>query len=443
MPEDTAEEQVSELPLLTSPRAKVHYIANANQLEVAAAELMASKGPVAIDAERASGFKYSQRAYLVQLRASNTDIFLLDPVEIPETTQQPAYKQLVSALSDREWILHAATQDLSCLAEIGMHPGAIFDTELAARLAGQPRVGLGALAESLLDFRLAKEHSAADWSTRPLPESWLNYAALDVDVLHELQAATTSLLESQGKFGWAQEEFQNLLAFRPKPQRADRWRSISGLSKVTDRLSLEIARQLWMAREELAKRMDVAPGRLIPDASILIAATTKPKSRPELASLRTFTGRASRSYLDLWWEAINKALRATELPSIKPEKTDAIPNHRNWINKFPEADRRLKLAKASLVEISERTQIPLENLLTPDLLRQLSFTPPAVINDESVSNALTMLGARSWQVQQTSGAIAEAFTLAKTAPESSTEASPLAPDEREALSNQAPEQQSL
>ena len=311
MSEAPVDNEVPELPLLQAPRAKVHYVANLNQLENAVRELTFSKGSVAIDAERASGFKYSQRAYLVQLRASTTDIFLIDPVSVPGILEAKPYRELSAALKNREWILHAATQDLACLAEIGLEPGAIFDTELAARLAGQPRVGLGALTENLLNYRLAKEHSAADWSTRPLPEGWLNYAALDVDVLHELADAVGALLKDQGKASWAEEEFKSLLGFKPRPQRPDRWRSITGLHKVADRHSLEIARRLWLAREELAQKMDVSPGRLIPDSSILVAATLKPKTRPELASMKTFAGRASRTYLDLWWEAVQAAHKAT------------------------------------------------------------------------------------------------------------------------------------
>lgn len=433
MPEVSEDSEPAELPLLKAPRARVHYISSEQELASAVPELINSTGPIAIDAERASGFKYSQRAYLVQLRALGTDIFLLDPVQIPETLQSKSFQNLTAALRDREWILHAATQDLSCLLEIGMEPGAIFDTELAARIAGEPRVGLGSLTENLLNFRLAKEHSAADWSTRPLPDAWLNYAALDVDVLHELKDAVAGLLETQGKTEWAAQEFANLLSFRPKPQRPDRWRGISGLHKVTDRLTLEIARQLWLAREQLAQKIDVAPGRLIPDAAILVAATEKPKSRPELASLRTFTGRASRSYLDLWWDAIAAAYRSTELPAVKPEKSDALPNHRNWINKFPEADRRLKLAKTALAEVSEKTRVPLENLLMPELLRQLSFSPPEDISAQNIEVQLLSAGARPWQAEQSSAAISMAFTLAKTAPETPTEASPLAPGEREEL----------
>jgi ribonuclease D len=409
-----------ELPLLASPRVQAHFVTDQIQLEQVVTQLAASKGSIAIDAERASGFKYSQRAYLLQIRAATTDIFLIDPVSSPDLSTSKPFLELTALLKDREWILHAATQDLPCLNELGLYPGSIFDTELAARLAGQPRVGLGSLAESLLGYRLAKEHSAADWSTRPLPEGWLSYAALDVDVLHELAEQVAALLEKQNKQDWAAQEFSALMNFKPKPQRADRWRAITGLQKVQDRLSLEIARQLWNAREALAKKMDVAPGRLVPDSSILTVATEKPKTRPELAAMKGFSGRASRSYLDLWWDAVHASHKATELPSLRPEKTDALPNHRNWINKFPEADRRLKLAKASLTELSEKIAVPLENLLTPEILRQVSFAPPEPLDAQVLGEKLREFGARNWQIEQTSSQIVEAFILAEKSPAGST-----------------------
>ena len=433
MSESSSAPESPELPILQKPRADVHFISDQHQLADAVATLAASKGSIAIDAERASGFKYSQRAYLVQVRAANTDIFLIDPAASPEIVLSKEFAELAALMKDREWILHAATQDLPCLNELGLYPGAIFDTELAGRLTGQPRVGLGALTESLLKFRLAKEHSAADWSTRPLPDSWLNYAALDVDVLHELATEVEGLLSQQGKFDWAKQEFDALMNFRPKPQRSDKWRGITGLHKVQDRVSLEIARQLWLSREALAQKMDVAPGRLIPDSSILVAATEKPKSRPELAAMKSFSGRASRTYLDTWWEAVQSALKATDLPALKPEKTDALPNHRNWINKFPEADRRLKHAKAALVELSETKLVPLENLLTPELLRQVSFTPPENLSSQTLSDKLTLLGARPWQVELTAGLIVEAFNLAEKAPADPSTANLPEPDEHEEL----------
>jgi ribonuclease D len=320
------------------------------------------------------------------------------------------FSQLRDFLSNREWILHAATQDIPCLQELGLHPKTIIDTELAGRLAGQPRVGLGSLVETLLGIGLAKEHSAADWSTRPLPESWLNYAALDVQLLHDLREGLRIMLQEQGKLAWAEQEFYHLLSFKPKPQKPDRWRGVTGLSKVSDQLSLEIARQLWEAREALGIKMDVSPGRLIPDAAILAVAIAKPRTRPELSSLRSFTGRASRSYLDLWWEALQSALKATVLPPVRAERLEGVPNHRNWAAKYPEADRRLRHAKNALTLISEKANLPLENLLTPDFLRQVCFMPPEPATLEAVRGSLSRLGARSWQIDLTAESIMESIT---------------------------------
>jgi ribonuclease D len=395
---DLVDASLVKLETLAAPKTSYRLITSPQDLAIALEMLSKTSGPVAVDAERASGFKYSQRAYLVQLKTEGSEIYLIDPTTDTALVASNEFNELRDFLSNREWVLHAATQDIPCLQELGLYPKAIFDTELAGRLSGQPRVGLGSLVESLLGVGLAKEHSAADWSTRPLPESWLNYAALDVELLHELRASLQKVLNEQGKAEWATQEFENLLLFKPKPQKPDRWRGISGLSKVSDQLSLEIARQLWEAREALAIKMDISPGRLIPDAAILAVAIAKPRTRPELSSLRSFTGRASRSYLDLWWEALQSALKATVLPAIRPEKSEGIPNHRNWAAKYPEADRRLRHAKNALKQICESSNLPLENLLTPDYLRQICFSPPEPATLESVRLALLSYGARVWQV---------------------------------------------
>jgi len=395
---DLVDASLVKLETLAAPKTSYRLITSPQDLAIALEMLSKTSGPVAVDAERASGFKYSQRAYLVQLKTEGSEIYLIDPTTDTALVASNEFNELRDFLSNREWVLHAATQDIPCLQELGLYPKAIFDTELAGRLSGQPRVGLGSLVESLLGIGLAKEHSAADWSTRPLPESWLNYAALDVELLHELRASLQKVLNEQGKAEWATQEFENLLLFKPKPQKPDRWRGISGLSKVSDQLSLEIARQLWEAREALAIKMDISPGRLIPDAAILAVAIAKPRTRPELSSLRSFTGRASRSYLDLWWEALQSALKATVLPAIRPEKSEGIPNHRNWAAKYPEADRRLRHAKNALTQICESSNLPLENLLTPDYLRQICFSPPEPATLESVRLALLSYGARVWQV---------------------------------------------
>ena len=306
--------------------------------------------------------------------------------------------ELAAVLAKDVWILHAATQDLGCLAELGLKPSKLFDTELGGRLAAFPRVGLGAMAEALLGFRLAKEHSAVDWSQRPMHDDWLNYAALDVDVLPALMDAVAEALDRQGKSEYARQEFEHLLAFAPKPPKPDRWRGMSGLHEVKDQRRLSVAMEMWTARELLAQKLDVSPGRLIPDASIVAVVKETPRSRSELASRKDFSGRASRTYLDTWWAALEKGWNAINLPPVKLPAT-GIPNHRNWPNRFPEADARLSKLKPVMTALAEATSLPVENLLTPDFMRQLAWQPPEAVSTESVSEALLSLGARPWQVE--------------------------------------------
>jgi ribonuclease D len=365
-------------------------------------ELLAGTGPIGIDAERASGFTYSQRAYLIQVYRRGAGTFLFDPPAIGD------FSELNSALAEEEWILHAASQDLACLREVGLDPARIFDTELAARLLGLPRVGLGTVVEELLGIHLAKEHSAANWSTRPLPESWLVYAALDVELLPDLRDSMVELLVESDKTGIADQEFAAVLAKEAKPARAEPWRRLSGLHAVRGQRNLAVARELWIARDALAQELDVSPGRLVPDASLVAAARLMPTSKNALAELREFSGRASRTELDRWWRAIQAGQASTELPSVKAAG-ETMPPPRAWADRNPEADLRLKAARAALTAISAELAVPLENLLTPENLRRLAWQPPEPADADAVGEALARLGARPWQVAATAQLIADAF----------------------------------
>lgn len=403
------EDAVPELPLLAKPRvADVRLIVTKTQLDEAVALLRESSGPFCLDAERASGFKYSQRAYLIQVHRSNCPIFLIDPIAVLEDGGSNTFEPLAELLSEDEWILHAASQDIPCLRELGITPTKLFDTELGSRLAGLPRVGLGAVTESIIGVKLAKEHSAVDWSIRPLHADWLNYAALDVDVLLELREGVAKLLDEQGKSSWAAQEFAHVAAMQPKEAKPDRWRGMTGMHEIKDTRSLAIARELWLAREQLGEKLDVSPGRLIPDSSIVGLAANPVKSRPELAASKSFSGRASRSYLDTWWAALSEGLNTRDLPPARVASV-GIPNHRTWSTRFPEADSRLKKVKPIMAKISEELGMPLENILTPDYLRQLCFEPPIEITSESVAERLIGLGARQWQVEQVAEKLATAF----------------------------------
>ncbi len=393
----------------------VDVIADREGYLAAVEAIRGGSGPIAIDAERASGYRYSQRAYLIQIFRRDAGTFLFDPPAIGSFTE------LNDVIAGEEWILHAASQDLTCLREVGLNPTRLFDTELAARLAGMPRVGLGTVVEELLGIHLAKEHSAADWSTRPLPQAWLVYAALDVELLVDVREKLAEMLERDGKSDIAAQEFESVLARDFVIVRAEPWRRLGGLHTVRGQRNLAVARELWQARDDYAREIDTAPGRLVPDSALVAAARTVPESKRDLAGLKEFTGRASRSQIDRWWNAIQAGVATNDLPALRVAG-DSVPPPRVWADKNPEADRRLKLARAAVTTIAADLNLPIENLLTPDLLRRLAWTPPAETTPEAISTALAELGARRWQVDATAQSIAEAFVEASQTPAEAPEA---------------------
>ena len=389
--------------------AEYTVISDQAGLAEAAALLSTGTGPAAVDVERASGFRYSQRAYLIQVFRRGSGTFLFDPPAIGD--MQP----LQDAIGGTEWILHAASQDLPSLREAHLDPPSIFDTELAARLLGHERVGLGAVVEDTLGITLAKAHSAADWSTRPLPQSWLEYAALDVIHLVDVYEVLLEELDEQDKLEIADEEFEAVRTRPLKPAREDPWRRLSGLHTVRGRRALAVARALWTAREEFAREQDVSPGRLVPERALVAAIAADPATKADLARLKEFNGRASRTQLDRWWAAI-EAGRADPVLPAERVPGDGMPPPRAWIDRNPAADARLKAARPRVEAIAEDLQMPTENLLTPDTLRRVAWAPPETVDAASIADALAAHGARPWQITRTAPEIAAAFVESVQAP---------------------------
>ncbi len=352
-----------------------------------AASAIRDESEIGLDAERASGFKYSNRAYLVQFSTADS-IFLLDPTFF----SQSDLNSLIETVNQKLWILHSATQDIPCLRELGFTPSAIYDTELSARICGIEKFGLSSIALELLDLEMEKEHSAADWSQRPLSAEMLNYAALDVDVLHELKSALDRKVKEMGRAHWLDQELIRLLSFKPKPQPKDAWRSLPGITKIKDERRLKIAASLYQKRDEIAREKDIAPGRLIPDRSIMAAVDQLPQSKRDLARNRDFQGRASRSLLDDWWNAVQNS----ESVDIAEQELDPnhLPNHRSWERRFPEAHLRLSALRPIVLAKAQELEIAPEILLSPDALRRVCFKPEA-----DLALQLKTLGARDWQIE--------------------------------------------
>lgn len=401
--EHTDEDPGADFERLEAPPEGVPAVVDTpSGLEEALAALAGGVGPVAVDAERASGYRYGQKAYLVQLRREGAGTWLIDPVPFEDL------RALDEALASTSWVLHAATQDIPCLAELGLRPRALFDTELGARIAGLPRVGLSAVLEYYLGVTLAKEHSAVDWSTRPLPEPWLRYAALDVELLVELRDRMERDLREQGKLDWAEQEFAALCDFTGPAgsEEPEAWRRTTGVHRLRKRRSLAALRELWLTRDAIARERDVPPGRVLPDGTLLDLAQRMPRQAAALGSerkesSRTRQRRAEQGLLRhqrAWLTAIRTAAELDEEELPEPSRRgDTPPPPRAWAERDPEAAERLTLVRAALAELSERLEIPVENLMTPDVVRRVLWTPPEERTAQTVDERVADLGARPWQ----------------------------------------------
>ncbi|GAB3054100.1 HRDC domain-containing protein [Sediminivirga luteola] len=404
---DPPQEEAPELPLLGEPADGIpEVIGTAEGLAAVAAELAAGTGPVAVDAERASGFRYGQRAFLVQLRREGTGTLLLDAEALGDLDL------LQPHLAGAEWVLHSATQDLPCLAERGLVPGRLFDTEYAARLLGWERFGLGAVVERTLGVRLAKEHSAVDWSTRPLPEDWLRYAALDVEVLLAVRDVLAAELEAAGKTGWAEQEFAHLARFAPAVH-DEPWRRVKGVGRLPARRHLAVARALWELRDDRAREADLAPGRLLSDRALLALATRPPGSARELRDIIARTDRRrvpGAEDAQRWYAAVQEASALPEeaLPSRHPE---AAPRSRRSQAERNQIKERLAALKEALRARAAALHMGAEILLSPAVVRELAgerrFASAAHVQEEAVAAYLRDHDARPWQIEQALAPVTE------------------------------------
>ncbi len=407
-------EELVVVPLLQPAEGTPPVIDNESSFKEALAQLAQGHGPFAVDAERASGFRYSARAYLIQIKRNEGGLHLIDP--IPFGPGHDLFIQLNSLLNTDEVILHASTQDLPCLRELGIHPVRLFDTELAGRIAGLPRVGLGPLLETLMGVSLAKEHSAADWSARPLPQEWLTYAALDVELLVELRDRMNQILEKSNKLPWALEEFASILKAPPAPPRIDPWRRTSGMHKIKRRDQLAIIKELWIARDRLASLNDIAPGKLLNDSAIVELAIAAPSNKKEFEKTLRPLGLRARwlENLPLWLSSITSAIALPEeqWPAMRTN-ADTLPPIKLWRDKFPEKYAPLSHARAAIELIAQENEIPVENLITPEHVRRVCWKPPTGATENlsvtAVELALTELGARQWQIALVAAALAAAL----------------------------------
>ena len=395
--------------------------------------LREASGPLAADAERASGFRYGHEDWLIQFKREGAGIGLLDPVALTQAGVD--WNEFNDAMEEATWMIHDAVQDLPGFAQIGLKPQALFDTEIAARLLGLHRFGLAAVTEHYLGITLAKEHSAADWSYRPLPRDWRNYAALDVELLIELERLLLEDLKRHGKDEWARQEFAYTLreGVRPRAGHPVPWMRISRITTLSrDRRGLAVAKALWEERDRLARRYDIAPGLLLSDAAIIEAAQRKPRNAREFRLIRSLNERVrmhtggeqdkmferyapiQRAVKPNVWKTVIQqalALPADQWPSMPPAPADSQANAprsmKVWSARHPERYERLQAVRHVINQIAEDTRTPAEMIVKPQIIRNLCWTDDPGGRD--VAEFLTQQGARPWQVSLIAASVSRAI----------------------------------
>ncbi|MDF1488518.1 HRDC domain-containing protein [Tessaracoccus caeni] len=375
-------------------------VSTADGLEECLDALRAATGPVAFDAERAHGYRYWPKAYLFQIRREGAGTWLIDPLPF----EDDGLSRLVEACGDAEWIIHAASQDLPCMRDIDILPSRIFDTELGGRLLGKPGVALGMLLKYELGIKLRKAHSAVNWSQRPLKESWLTYAALDVDYLIELRDTIDEQLTATGRREWAQEEFDWELAHHSvaPPPAPEPWRRLSGITNLRNTRQLAVARELWQERDAIARHRDRPPSHILADLAIVdLAATARsPETMPgadKLASVPGFRTPSARRYRTNWVRALSKAeqLPESSYPARRPKLT-GLPHPRSWERNNPEAAARWERVRPRVDGLACELSFMSSMIAPPSVIQRAVYEATAGAPDAA---RLRELGARSWQAE--------------------------------------------
>ena len=382
-------------------------------LHTAARTLAAGHGPIAIDTERASAYRYDDRAFLLQLRRAGSGTVLIDP----EGRRDDVRNLIGPVVNGADWVLHAAPSDLPSLARVGLYPGRLFDTELAARMAGFSHPNLGAMVEELLGVQLEKGYGDADWSTRPLPREWLAYAALDVELLIELAEILRDILAERDKYDWAQQEFAAIARAHADSTglQTPSWRDTKGIKTLRRAEQLAVARALWTARDKYSRGCDRAPGKVLPNKVLIDIARRLPATRRELEGIKGFPRRRPGAAA-AWFQVIReaRALPRDEWP--RPQRAAArVPSKTTWAKDHPDEWLAYQDVRADVEELARELDIAKDTVIRPAALRAAVWavvgTPPhgagsaspsiggTVRQVDGIPDVLAAEGARPWQIE--------------------------------------------
>ena len=277
---------------------------------------------LAIDTESNSLYAYRERVCLIQLSTREAD-YIIDPLAMRNLQAlAPLF-----ANPNIEKVFHAAEYDLMCMKrDFGFIFNNLFDTMIAARVCGRKSIGLGALLGDLAGVPVDKSHQRDDWGQRPLPAASLLYAQMDTHYLPQLRDYFTEELLRLDRSEEAHEAFRDVCGV--PPARRDEfdadgyWRIV--LPHNLTRRAAAILREVYIAREHLAREKDTPPFKIFLDKTLVAVAQSAPASLSDLSQIEGMSPTQVRRYGRVLLDAVSAGMHA-KLPSPPPPEVPSDP----------------------------------------------------------------------------------------------------------------------
>jgi ribonuclease D len=322
------------------------------------------KGPLAVDTEADSFHHYREKVCLVQLSAGGRHA-LVDP--LASIDLGPLSRPLADA-SIRK-VLHGADYDVRLLSrDFGLILDGLFDTMIAARLLGEPALGLAALLEKHLGVALDKAHQKADWSRRPLPEPMRAYAVDDTRHLETLASILAERLDALGRTAWMAEECGRLCAVRWRDRRDDdpqAYRRTKG-SRSLDRAGLAVLRELWGWRDGMARMRDRPAFKIVRDEILVALAKDPPTAVADLARVAGFPSSLLKG--SPGHDLVDAARRGVACPEAdRPEITTGVRERLH-----PAVEARIATIRKRRDEIAKRLGIDASVLVSRGVVEEMA-----------------------------------------------------------------------
>ena len=362
--------------------APIDYVATAAQMGVLL-EALGAVDRVAVDTEADSFHHFHHKVCLIQL-AVDGRCFVVDPLAGLDLSG------MLGVLADKRLIFHDAGYDLRMmLSSFGFCPKReIFDTMLAARLAGLENISLSALLEEIVGVKMSKQNQRADWSQRPLSADCIAYAAEDIRYLVYLADHLAEKLESLGRIEWHREYCQWVVGqtqLPKEPQDLEKIWRIPGTHGLEPR-QMAFVRAVWQWRQDQADKADLSPFRIMHNEQVIklaLWAEQQEQFRPD--SLPRLPKHCKGARLRLLVEAMQGAAKLTEAEWPGPL--------RNQRGARPSAEvlGRTELLKKECQKIAESLG------LVPQLIASQKSMMAAVNTKSDTQEKLLCIGWMRWQ----------------------------------------------